>query len=370
MIITAQTSLRNCIGDNGALKPAPDTALYESPDLLAVGTPPDDLSATLHEANWNRIFHARLKAGTTGYFYMRGENTGTAEMLCDFALYATRPALLFWPEQWRNQRLQTADGKRIQQLIIQPGSRGITPEPFVWCPEETDRYSLVGIAGNDALPDLPLPGNSIRDYIMWIKQHPELAIQNLVVEDVNCPQWNTAVAYTHGDETTAVYVEVVCINVPAGAHVAIRCTDAAGEELFQLPDATVADSSFFVAGKRVEMPAGFSGTITYRFTAGEHPVPPGYSIMLRVCVPVAGSDDVLYPLALTPAEMGFPEPADYLEQKEAFRTWDTVHLEAHTNYAAYLQELYGQGNPVKRVVAGTHSTHAQILSPLARLFNR
>jgi hypothetical protein len=90
------------------------------------------------------------------------------------------------------------------------------------------------------------------------------------------------VRYDQGDIGEKICIVLVCINVPLRSEVSFNCPDPGPIPLIDLPPTTVT-SNQFLAGEFSQIPAGFTGIITVKYTLPFIP-PADWTMELRAYI--------------------------------------------------------------------------------------
>lgn len=116
------------------------------------------------------------------------------------------------------------------------------------------------------------------------------------------PIYSQTVDYSQGATGETVIFQLSCVNVPVGSLISFTCPKVGPEPLLQLPWTTVT-SAPFAAGITTQIPANFTGQITYLWDANGLPLPANMSLVLRALgvVPASHPD---YEQATPLAELG------------------------------------------------------------------
>jgi hypothetical protein len=109
--------------------------------------------------------------------------------------------------------------------------------------------------------------------------------QNDLIEGNN-GQFEGTIFYEQGDEAAKVLFMLVCHEIPKGSTVSFNCPESGPQPPINLPPTQVTLYPTFTVGVRSDVPAGFSGTITYKVEWNQPP-PPGASVTFQIAY-VAG----------------------------------------------------------------------------------
>jgi hypothetical protein len=137
-----------------------------------------------------------------------------------------------------------------------------------------------------------------------MKQHCFI-LKLLIMEKTVPKQINGSfkVLYQEGDATLDIYFMVICTNLPIGSEVSFQCPDPGPVPAIKLPPTRVT-SNPFNAGLISEVPAGFKGFVTVKYTLPYDP-PPGWQIELAAFA-IIPEDHARYDEGITEDEL--PQP--------------------------------------------------------------
>src|SRR5688572_25878488 len=269
--------MRAYLGDPGNVPRSSAYPLSASPDLIPYGTSPADPSTFLTDASWGQAYNATLVVRQSNYLYMRAQNLGSQATTGTFSLYYSQASLLLWPSVWSGNQLKTQTGANTQDVLINPGQKGVTPSAFVWQPASPppgDHYCLVGMVSTPNHPATPPPDGNIQNFASWIAQNGSFAWHNVSVTDSGSPTWTKSINYDQGGTTEDIYFQVICKNVPVGSKVAFSSGTAGPNPPINLPPTTVTNGSSFIAGMQTSVPGTFVSDISYSYWAASSSPPP------------------------------------------------------------------------------------------------
>lgn len=361
--------MRAYLNDPGNVPRSQAQPLSASPDLIPIGMQPVAPDTLLTDPSWNSVYNNSLVINSKNYLYMRAQNLGSQATTGTFSLYFSKASLLLWPSVWSANQMKTDGGADTQNVLINPGQRGVTPSAFIWKPEQlvNDHYCLVGMVSTPQHPATPPPDGNIRDFASWIANNGSFAWHNVSVVNAGAPTWQKSTYYEQGGVTEDVYFQLNCSNLPEGSQVAFSCGEAGANPPINLKPTTVSTSPSFTTGVISNVQGSFKGDITYSYWAKDgSPPPPGFDITLKA-ISLSASSDALYKYSSTLQELGVPTPEAYLEMKKSMKKWDSLPWAAHEAYAEQLHmqhdafKTYSKSaaGPIKGMVVGTDTVYAQ-----------
>lgn len=303
-----------------------DTGLYPtagslsaSPDLIPLGANPiSDPQDLITDANWKKDYGSSTDANRANYIYMRGQNLGDTETEGQLYLYYSPGSLLLWPTDpvnpkkgWATRPLQTSFGEKFQTVKPKAKERFATKEGFLWIPEPiaNDHYCLVGRVVTAKHPN-PIPEvGTLRDFALYISEHPDMAWRNVVTINPSNPVSSTMVDYSQGSVGGDVYVILRCENVPDGSRVEFSSGTPGPDPMIYMNGTVANVNGRYNLTLLTNIPADFTTNITYTwFSEGKVPLP-GMKIWLDAILPVPENDDVLGPYSRPLSEFGIAPEA-------------------------------------------------------------
>jgi hypothetical protein len=305
---------RHNFADTG-LYPTPG-ALSASPDVIPLGsTPVSEPSDLIADANWMRDFGSSTNALEANYVYLRGRNLSSVDTEGELYLYYSPASLLLWPHLWSRNALKTSNGRPSVSVRPGAGARFVTPEPFLWIPQQVsnDFYSLIGRVSTERHPN-PIPDiRSITDFAAYISQHPDMAWRNVVTVNPNQPVITNSVQYDQGSEGCEVFIVAKCENAPDGSRIEFSAGTPGPRPMIKasgiVKNAQTPYGPSYNLAQLSYIPANWSSTIVYTWhSEGKVPLP-GMKISIEAIMTPPLEHPVLAAAARPLTEFGIHEQA-------------------------------------------------------------
>lgn len=275
--------IRDTLKDEGQV-PSPDYAATYSPDIICY----QNNILTYREAasSYNKYICRHFLQNTINNIYIRAKNKTGIQQNGQVKAFYSSLTFLYLPGQWK--QLQTPSEKTVVDLKV-PNKEKADIDDITLCSEAfqlykvedaAKHYCIMGLSkADDSSEWLTLPEKFSGDHELWqfLREHPEIAYNNIVIERVFKYQYSETALLGNLNNYSESYV--LCFELDADSSFAkqnigqiqILCTFL--ECPFDIritPDkdaSTVTSESFL-------LPAKFEGTVIITYFADnlEQPV--------------------------------------------------------------------------------------------------
>ncbi|MEA2940230.1 MAG: hypothetical protein QOD09_759 [Bradyrhizobium sp.] len=284
--------LRQNLQDQGLL---PRTGGWTaSPDLIAGGTSPIQNPLATLQASWASDVTQPVVINATNYFYLRGQNLGTAAVAAEGRIFYAPQSLFLYPQQWLQNAMLTASGATVSKMgSIAPNAKGVTTDPMIWKPArgtDTEHHCLIGFISTPAYPfESQKPPNavtSLDDLAAWIGKNGGTGWHNVQFTTAGSPTFTNYTTYPASDTPAKIQFAITCIDCPIGSQVAFSCgTPLPNGVAINLPLTTVTKSDQFGVVLEYDIPAGWTSPISYSYTDnGKPPTGNNFSVSMSASI--------------------------------------------------------------------------------------
>ena len=283
--------LRQNLSDQGLL---PRTGGWTaSPDLIAAGTSPIQNPLATLQASWGSDVTQPVVINATNYFYLRGQNLGTAATAAEGRIFYAPQSLFLYPQQWLQNVMLTASGKDVSKIdSIAANGKGVTTDPLIWKPQrgvDAEHHCLVGFISTPAYPfESQKPPNAVKsldDLAAWIGKNGGTGWHNVQFTSAGSPTFTNYSNYPASDKPARMQLAITCIDCPVGSQVAFSCgTPLPDGTYINLPLTTVTKSDQFGVVLEYDIPAGWASPISYSYNDQGKPPGPNFSVSMSASI--------------------------------------------------------------------------------------
>jgi hypothetical protein len=287
-------------GDTGEM-PVKDGGWTCSPDIIPNGPNllPDPVK-TLTETWDGPDLGKETVLQQMNYFYVRGKNLFDGERKGTFELYYCPENLFLFPSMWRNNRIETSDGKDSLSVIAKSKGDILVPnQPFRFQPMSSIHNCLICRVITEGHPN-PLPGDGeitgMTELANYILDHPNMAWRNVALVQRDIPTFVRDFNLDMGDDEGRVHMYLECKNVKGGT-VAFSCGTPIPSgpdqgKVIELKPAVVPQEEISLGSITYTIPANFVTRVSYSYWA-QPPIEKDWSVDFKAIL-LQSSKDKLY----------------------------------------------------------------------------
>jgi len=242
-----------------------------SPDIICAGTEPvDPTTFTTHES-YASYYNAPIVSDKPNYLYVRARNSSPTDTRTgEVFLAMTEAALVLWPDVANWTRAANSAGDYANPLSpnpVDPGQIGVTNDPFVFIPTESQRWCLVTWLSTPQHPEPTVPLiTSAAELAQYLTEHPNYAFKNIdPAPDVDGPA--TFQQPFSSGSTAALWSFGLQLENCKGFTVSFSCgTQLPNGDYITLPSTTVSqDDRLTLMAGPYDIPAGWQAMFTFTY---------------------------------------------------------------------------------------------------------
>jgi hypothetical protein len=264
--------VRDALDDNGTI-PYNGATAYLSPDIIpaqaqvltaaqlaaSYGTNPTDTNINTQQIN---------------NIYLRAKNLSANSASGTISLYYTKSSLMLIPSQWVNNKIPTATGATVQNLVdvngntsiasnaVAVGSSAFTfnappvPQGFHYC--------MIAQVVTAAHPNaIPASFANSSAFISWVVNNPAICYRNVNIVSATLPAYQQGATFTNLDNAAEQYMFIVQgANWPANTSVNIQSTAVGFSFSYTQPFGSAPQNVSTIQ----TVPALFSGSVLVTLT--------------------------------------------------------------------------------------------------------
>ncbi|MGR3938294.1 hypothetical protein [Streptomyces sp. BRA346] len=265
--------------------PAQRAGALGSPDIIPVGTSPKPWQDYATEDSYKRYYQEAFLEHKPNYVYVRARNSSKMESATGRArLVMCDPAVVLWPggSDWTPINTSTGSDHCVLEEI-EPGTIGVTQDPFEVVPETSGHRCLVTwlSTAKHSCPDNPGRITEVDKLVAFLKDHPNYAHHNIDVVPDTTGVHTFSRPFTSGDQP-AKWVFTLKVTQCKGYEVSFSCgTRLATGQYIRLDPVTVTTNDEIGLTIDRDVEAGFDSTISYTFDQKNLPLRPGFKVEFK-----------------------------------------------------------------------------------------
>jgi hypothetical protein len=345
--------IRSRLDDPGTV-PRSAAGISASPDVIPFGIKQATDPVKFFTDNFNKALGVSVTANAPNFLYLRGRNQFDGDQTGKAYIYWAKYSLILFPAEWRNNLMETPNGKGYIDVAAKKGGVWVTPQPLVWDapPKPNSAHCLIGRVSTTQHPnDIP-DIDSIPNFAEWIAANGGLGWRNVSFVDAGFT-FTTRQDYTQGETSEDMEVNVLCTGCPLGSEVYFTSDTVLPDgKPIELPLTMIAksDGGTIIFGTGAFIPAGWKTTFSMVYKPNGGKPFPNFNLEMRVNYRPAQSQEKLFEMASTPEELGYEDMLMYHREKSSW----LLAGEYHANVSK------GAGiGPVRLIVVGACTSRIQ-----------